>query len=274
MRLSLSVRIAEGFMSKERATMDLDAVCHLARQAGYEAICMRASQIGVHSTARAVAEAVATLERHEMPVSMVTGDFATVYNDQGGPDSLRKITPYLDLAQSLKAKLVRVAVKRESDVAHAQRAADEAAERDLTLVHQCHTLSLFETVDSIEKTLRAIDRANFRLIYEPANLELCAQDYGPGTLQRLSPWLANVYLQNQRLKPDGSVRLDTWCRGPVSFDIIPIHQPGGIDFERVFDGLRAVGYDATITVHQSTSEQGRAADEVAETATFLWRLMH
>lgn len=273
MRLSISVRIAEGFLSKEEATMTLDDVCSLAKAAGFEAVCMRASQVGVHSSEATIAEACETLKRHALPVSMVTGDFDTVYNNEKGPASLRHITPYLDLAEALETTLIRVALKETDDIPHAQRAADEAAERGLHLVHQCHTLSLFESLESIETTLKAIARPNFGLIYEPANLEGCRQDYGPDALKRLAPWIANVYLQNQQLNPNGDITLDTWVAGPVSFDLIPIYQSGGIDFARVFEGLQAIHYDGTITVHQSAPLEGSALEDAKRTAAFLRGLM-
>ena len=164
---------------------------------------------------------------------------------------MTNITPYLDLAKRLGAPRIRVALKQESDIAHARRAADEAAEHGIQLVHQCHTLSLFETVESIERTLSAIDRPNFGLVYEPANLEICGQDYGRATIERLAKWIFNVYLQNQLLKPDGALMLPTWCTGDVSFDLIPIHAPGGVDFgscvRRVESGrLRRDGHRAPV----------------------------
>ena len=53
-RLSLSCRIAEGFLSKEEATLTLAELADLAASSGYEAICMRASQVGIHSSRAAV----------------------------------------------------------------------------------------------------------------------------------------------------------------------------------------------------------------------------
>ena len=47
MQFSLSVRIAEGFLSKEEAILSLDEVAEIAHTAGYHAICMRASQVGI-----------------------------------------------------------------------------------------------------------------------------------------------------------------------------------------------------------------------------------
>jgi len=274
MQLSLSTRIAEGFLSKEVPTMPLVELCRAAVDAGYEATCMRASQVGVRSSTEAVQTARRTLDAHGLPVTMVTGDFDIVYNNDDGPNCLRNITPYLDLAERLGAPLLRVCIKQEEDLAFAQSAADEAAERGLKLAHQCHADSLFETVDQIEANLKWIGRENFGLIFEAGNLDECGQPYGPDTIKRLAPWIFNVYIQNQRCHPDGAVTLQTRCRGPVSLDILPVQEPGGIDFAAVFDGLHRVGYDGVITVHQSAPTEGGssavAARDAAEFLQGLW----
>src|SRR5262245_7759939 len=248
MKLSLSVRVAEEFLSKEKARMPLPELADLAVAAGYDAVCMRASQVGIHSAADMVERTEAVLQARGLSVSMVTGDFDIVYNNDQSPACLRQIEPYLQLAARLRAPLIRVALKTETDIPYAQRAADQAARYDIKLVHQCHTQSLFETVEGIERTLQRIERANFGLIYEPANLELCGQAYGSQTVQRLAPWIFNVYLQNQALKPNGKLALNTWCRGLVRFDLIPIHQRNSIDFESVFAGLAAIDYRGPVTV--------------------------
>ncbi len=273
MQLSLSVRIAEGFLSKEEAILTLDEVAAIARSAGYDALCMRASQVGIQSSRERVHEALRILKDNELGVSMLTGDFDVVYNNERGPDCLRNIIPYLQLAQELNAPLVRVALKHETEIPWAQRAADEAMSVGIKLVHQCHTLSLFETVDSIRQTLETIDRPNFGLIYEPANLEICGQPYGFETLEQLAPWVFNVYLQNQVLRDAGQVTLETWCRGPVSFDLIQIHEPGGVDFAAVFAGLKKTGYEGTVTVHQSAPQGESPGDSARRTAEFLRRQM-
>jgi sugar phosphate isomerase/epimerase len=269
MLYSLSVRVAEQFQSKERASMSLEEVADLAHSAGFEALCMRASQVGVGSTRERVVAASRGLAERGLSVSMVTGDFDIVYNNDRGPSCLRNIAPYVELARELGAPLLRVALKTDDDIVWAQRAADAAAKSHVRLAHQCHTLSLFETVDGIERTLRRINRASFGLIYEPANLQLCGQDYGPDTIERLAPWIFNVYLQNHTLKPDGKITLNTWCRGEVSFDSTPIHEQGSIDFDRVIRGLKHIGYHGTITVHQAAREGEMIADSVKATADFL-----
>jgi len=267
MQLSISCRIAEGFLSKREPSMSLKELASLAVDAGYDAVCMRASQIGVQSSQDQVTAARRVLDDRGLAVSMITGDFDIVYNNEHGPDCLRDITPYLNLAEALGAPLLRVCLKQPEDIPHAQAAADEAADRGLTLVHQCHTLSLFETLDGMVETLKKINHSNFGLIFEAANLEGCRQEYGLAAVQRVAPWIRNVYLQNQQLNSEGAVTLNTWCAGPVSFDITQIHEPGGIDFESVFDGLKKIGYDGTITVHQSGPEDGKTSPVAAATQT-------
>ena len=71
-------------------------------------------------------------------VSMVTGDFDIPPNNDNAPQALRHITPYLDLAASLGSDLIRIAMKKEDDIAWAQRASDEARERHIRLAHQSH----------------------------------------------------------------------------------------------------------------------------------------
>lgn len=274
MKLVLSARIAEGFLSKEEKILSLPKLAEIARQSGYEEICMRASQIGVRTPSEQIREARRILTDHELGVSMISGDFDIVYNNERGPTCLRNIVPYLDLAEGLGAPFIRVCIRTEGDLEAAQHAADLAAQRGLTLLHQCHVQSRFETVEQIVASLECIDRDNFGLIFEAANLEECRQEYGPGTIRRLAPWIRNVYLQNQRLTPNGKITLDTWTHGPVTFDVIPITDAGGIDFRSVFAGLREIDFDGPVTVHQSAPSEG--PDDIAhaarETACYLINL--
>ena len=147
MKLSLSVRVAETFGSKEKSSMTIDQLIRLAKRYGYEALCMRASQAGVHTPAEVVRKMSAKIRAAGLAVSMVTGDFAVPRNDEHGPDGLRDITPYLGLAQAFGADLIRICMKKEEDIPWAQKASDEARERGIRLVHQAHCASLFETVE-------------------------------------------------------------------------------------------------------------------------------
>lgn len=281
MPLSLSVRIAEA-PSKDRMTIPFADFARLARDTGYQAVCMRASAGGVQTPRDELQAMRRLLDELGLAVSMVTTDFDVPLNNDRGPNNLRNITPHLDVAEAFGATLIRVCIKCDDDLAAAARAADEAQERGIRLAHQCHTNSLFETVDGILAALARIGRANFGLIYEPANLMLCGQPYGRETLLRFAPHLMNVYVQNHRLaspatddpgsEPD-VVCLPTRVRGDVRYHDIPLWQAGGVDFDAVFDGLRAIGYAGTITVHQQFAKLMGPREAAEQSHAFLTRTM-
>ena len=82
MKLSLSVRVAESFKSKEESSMTFAEIVELATSLGYEAICMRASQGGIQTEPERLREMRRQLDAAGLPVSMVTGDFAVPRNDE------------------------------------------------------------------------------------------------------------------------------------------------------------------------------------------------
>ena len=269
MKLSLSVRVAESVLNKEEANRSMEHLADLALELGYSAMCMRASQAGIQSPLEQITRVRKVLAERGLPVSMVTGDFPIPANDVHAPDALRDITPYLDLTELLGADLIRIGMKKHEDIAWAQRASDEAAERNIRLAHQSHTRSLFETVEESVLVLKKVDRPNFGIIYEPANLDLCGQDYGPETIRRFAPWLFNVYLQNHRLNPKGSMTLDTWVRGPAPHDPVPLQAEGGIDFPIIMDTLKEMGYDGYVTVHQAFAEIMEPEDAARQSYNYL-----
>ena len=127
--------------------MSLDQLAEIAVANGYMALCMRASQLGISTPTEEVMQKRKQLAASGLEVSMVTGDFAIPDNTDDAPVALRDITSYLDLAEALGADLLRIGMKRREDIEWAQRAADEARERDMRLAHQSHSQSLFERVD-------------------------------------------------------------------------------------------------------------------------------
>ena len=235
MKLSLSARVAESFSNKEETSLNLAELIELARNHGYQALCMRASQAGIHSPPEKVSRMSRRIAEAGLKVSMVTGDFAVPRNDELGPAGLRNIAPFLDLAESFGADLIRVCMKKDEDIPWAQKASDQAAERGIRLAHQSHCASLFETVEGSLQVLEKVDRPNFGIIYEPANWMIAGEDYGRETIKRLGPRLFNVYVQNHRLNPRGEGVVRTWNRGPVRLDHIGLWESGGDRFRR---GLR------------------------------------
>lgn len=268
MKLSLSVRIAEA-ACKTRLNVPFRDLVQLARELSYRAVCMRASAGGVETPRGDLESMRSEVEEAGLTVSMVTADSDVPLNNDDGPNSLRDITPSLDVAEALGCDLIRVCLKQEADIEHAICAADLAAERNIRLAHQCHTTTLFEQIGPSIGVLERINRPNFGLIYEPANLMLCGEPYGESALRQFQPWLMNVYVQNHKLDEAGPVELETWCLGNRRFHHIPIWEPGGVDFDAVMAGLQAVGYDGYFTVHQAYAELMGPREAAVESANYL-----
>ena len=78
---------------------------------------MRASQVGIQTPAERLLDMRKILDHHAIKVSCVTGDFDVPSNNDRAPDGLRKITPYLDVAEKLGTDLIRIGMKKEDDIA-------------------------------------------------------------------------------------------------------------------------------------------------------------
>ncbi|WP_339729841.1 TIM barrel protein [uncultured Gimesia sp.] len=263
MKLSLSVRIAEA-ACKTKLNIPFSKIATIAADLGYSALCMRASVAGVHSSQAELEQVRSVVDQAGLVVSMVTADFNIPQNNDQAPESLQNIEPSLHVAEVLGSRMVRVCLKTEADIPHAQRAADLAAERGMQLVHQFHPACLFEEVERSVSVLKQIDRPNIGLIYEPASLLMCGQEYSEAMMRQILPWLMNVYVQNLVITADGPDHLETWCLGDRPFQLLPYWDESGrgIDYQKVVDGLHAVGYDGFFTVHQAegivTADDARA----------------
>jgi len=264
MKLSLSVRVAESATRKDRAAMPIEELAPRARDLGYEALCMRASVVSVTSPPERVDEVRALLDRLGLGVSMVTGDLALAANTPDATATLHDVSPYLDLAERLGSDRIRVMMHGDEDVALARRAADVARERGISLCHQMHFGTLFETVDDALDVVTRVDRPNFGITFEPANLLICGDDYGPAAIERLAPYILNAYFQNIRLDPEGDVVHPTRRRGGVPAFYVPIDDRSAIDVGMIVDNLKRVGYDGWFTAHQPLRPGQTVADAIAE----------
>lgn len=266
MKLSLSTRIAESSSRKDLAEVPIETLAPLARVAGFTRLSMRASVVSVDSPHARVKEVRAVLDRENLTASMVMGDIPLAANSPEAPLALRNITPYLDLAERLGGRLVRVMMHDEDDIGPAQRAADEARERGITLAHQTHWGTLCETVDGGLETVRRVGRENFGITFEPANLLACGEAYDLGAITRLAPHLVNVYFQNVRLDPDGPHLFKTRARGPVPLRYVPLDDPEGLNAGDMVEALKTIGYDGWVSVHQPLRDGQTVADAVREAA--------
>ena len=269
MLTALSVRIGESPRDKTRLAVPARTILARAAAAGFDGISVRASAVSIDSPIEEVVAFRSALDEFGLRASMVTGNLALAQNNAAAPDMLRNITPHLDLAQALGANLVRVMLHREDDIGFAQRAADEARERGLTLTQQCHWGSLAETVETAVALAQSVGRENFGLTLEPANLAACGSRYGAHEVALLAPYLRNVYFQNVALEADAPVRFPTRARGDVGVRFVPLASTLGLDVSGMLSGLAQARYDGWFTIHQPLLESQGLEDAIEDAAAFL-----
>ena len=273
MKLSLSVRAAESPRRKDVAAVPFDELSGRAASAGFQGLSIRASVVSIASAPEEVAAVRRRLDELALSASMVTGDLALAVNNAQATGALRAITPYLDLAAALGCRLVRVMMHDDDDIAPAQEAADAARARGMALCHQTHWGSLFETVEMTLETLARIDRANFGVTYEPANLLACGGPHGAEAIRRLAPHIFNVYFQNLRLDPAGPQSFETRSRGRVALGYVGLGDSSGIDPRPLLEALAATGYNGWFTVHQPLLPEQTVAALIDEAAALLLPLI-
>jgi sugar phosphate isomerase/epimerase len=129
-----------------------------------------------------------------------------------------------------------------------RQACDRLQPHGLTLLAQTHTGGPFETVASCLETLARIGRENFGLQYDPANLFEAQQEYGEAAVRRLGSHVRQLSVQSVRLaQPDEP---DAWEHAGRRYRRGLLDEPGALDYAAVFRGLRAIGFDGSITLNE------------------------
>jgi sugar phosphate isomerase/epimerase len=225
--------------------LTFDEFLALAKTIGYDGVHMRASLAGIQTPLNQLYEMSARLKAANMVVSSVSPDFPTPLNNDPAADCLRNITPYLTVAEIFGTDLIRVGMKKDEDIPWAQKAADEAKERKLKLVHHAEARTMFENFTLSMSTLKAINRENFGLQYDEAQWMCNTPNYNPkdtvSNIKAIGPWIWEVFIKNQ---PNGP--------GPMARPEIPIDAKNGVNFDNVFEGLDQIGYTGCVQVHQKT----------------------
>ena len=266
MKLSLSCRIAESSSRKDVAALPIEELAPLAAAAGFSGLSMRASAVSVDTSPDRVTAIRQLLDANGLAASMVMGNVALAANNSEAPACLRNITLHLDLAERLGANLVRVMIQHDNDIPHAQRSADEAKERGISLSQQTHWGTLAETIDGTLELVRRMARDNFGITFEAANLLACGDGYGPEAVRRLAPHLVNFYFQNVRLDPAGDHTFKTHAIGPVSLSYVALDDPIGIEIMPLIATLKECGYDGWVSAHQPLREGQSVTDAIDEAA--------
>ena len=80
-------------------------------------------------------------------------------------------------------------------------------------------------------------------------------------------------MKNQVLDPGGDGETQTWRLGKVRSRTRALDEPGGIDFERVFEGLERIGYNRYVTMHQAFGGVAPPEEAAVRTGEYLKSLV-
>jgi sugar phosphate isomerase/epimerase len=237
-RLSLSGRIIE--VQYRSCELSVPEFLRFAQECGYDAVELRATQLPAGTT-RAGAERFRRLA-DELGLRISCCMPPEVTADAAGLEWLEQ---FVGLAQTLDCDCLKVWI---GDVDWLRQACDRIAPYGLTLMAQIHTGGPFETIASCLKTLARIGRANFGLQYDPVNLFEAQQEYGEDAVKRLGPHLRQLSVQSVRLA--GPEEPGAWEHAGRRYRRCRLDEPGALDYAAVFRGLRAIGFDGTVTVNE------------------------
>ncbi|MDY7011775.1 MAG: sugar phosphate isomerase/epimerase family protein [Planctomycetota bacterium] len=240
MKFSLSGRIIE--VDYKYCQMDVGQFGELAKQAGYDAVELRRTQIDAKTKPEEVAQMAAAFNKSGIGVSRIPAEAVT------DAKSLKALSKFADMAVELGCPYLAGGFK---EIPWIQKACDYLKERGLAMVIQVHTGGPFETPELAIKTLNEIDRSNFGLMYDPANIFEKDIDYVK-PVERLKDHLFIVSVQD-------ICRVDeaadgTWENEGRHYGKHLFGTPGGIDFPRVFDALEKINFDGYVTVIEPISD--------------------
>jgi len=240
-KLGLSGRIIE----ESGASYQMPVTDFIAKAAeiGYRGVELRAGQLDHQTSDEEVAQMAQALTNSNVACAFVNCGIEQT------PENLPHLRRMAEVARSLTTPYLRMGA---SDIEWVQQACDIAEEFEISIIVQIHTNTPLETVEGALRVCEQVDRPNFGLTYEPANFVLAGRDYGQEALQQLGDKLFNVSLQN--LKP-----VDT-----TKGEGVIVHQdhgfvrcrpddPEGVNFDKAFGALKAVGYSGYATLIEPIS---------------------
>ncbi|MCA9913037.1 MAG: TIM barrel protein, partial [Anaerolineae bacterium] len=143
--------------------------------------------------------------RHVCQMTLDAGLSVSAYGSyyRLGAGTQADLSAVLDTAEALGAPIVRVwagergsakadEAYRQTVIADAQRAAEQAAARNITVSLEYHGNTLTDTLHSTVSLLQAVNHPNLRTYWQPEHTsDLATKTH---SLRTLLPWLTNVHV--------------------------------------------------------------------------------
>jgi sugar phosphate isomerase/epimerase len=266
MKISLSCRITEQSDNKEKSFYPINSFIKLAANQGFQGISLRPSVISSQSKIEDINQIKKLFDLYNINISMITSNINLAKNNEYASDNLKNISSCLNLADILGTSLVRIMIKNNEDIIYAQKALDEASERGIILTQQTHWGTLAETVEDTLFLIKKINRDNFAITFEPANLMACGGKYNVDALKTLLPYIVNFYFQNIILDHNGKHVFKTYRNGNIKVSYVPLDDHRGIPIDPLLILLKEMNYKGWVTVHQPLLDRQDIDEAIKEAA--------
>lgn len=178
---------------------------------------------------------------------------------------------YLDMAHELESPWIKIGAGGPSpdyatdkyfhnSSSWLKNAADLARNAGMNILVEIHFNTLVETVSSTLKLIHLVDRRNFGLIYDAANLYVANDNSIFESIRTLKPYIQHVHLKDVKEIDNKNIP------GIFSFRnrnyAIQIFGDGEVDNETAIKALEDIGYDGFVSVEGCPN--GIAPDKMAE----------
>lgn len=251
MKISLSGRVIE--IDYKYCEISVFDFLKLAKRVGYEAVEFRPTQINYNTSDEDLNSYKKMIDELGLEVSCI---IASGVDEKDKSFSI--LTKYVDIAKLFNCSFIKTWNK---NIEWLRIASEHLNKFDINLMVQNHTGGPFETVDGIIRALKEINKSNFGLQYDAANIYLAQNDYGIETIKKLHRNIFQVSIQNIA-KVGSKEEAEEEYKG-YYYKRWPLGKEGGLDYNSVFQGLKEIGFDGYITINEARSKE-KKYDEFAD----------
>lgn len=260
MKLSLSGRLVEGGTG---TILTAERFLKLARDCGYEAIDLRATQLGPETDAVELEHLRDGLKTHKL--ELFEGQH------RGGLDAVGQ-EAFSQLAERV-AYLGGRGIRVGGDLATLKHACRLAAPHGLRILYQMHTNGPFETVLAAAAAIAEIDEPNFGVMPEPSNLLMAGETFSQDMFAPLTGRIFGVHVQTLEVHPDAPNALRLTDGTEVRYLRVPYAENRQIDFAVFFAALRQAGFSGYVNELEPCPGEAEVEATVSEAAAFLRPLL-
>ncbi len=265
-KLSLSGFLFE--TEKGKQSISFAEFCELANANGYNGVELRKTQITPDTPPNTIKQYRIILNDNGLSVTCITPRGIPSGNGNARNDFFKR---YLDLANSMECKLMKIAGANVNDHDWLRNAVQEASGRGIDLAINTHINSPTETVAGALNLTKKINSPHFGILYDCMHLCIADEDY-LGAIDKLYPTIRGILVQC--LCPAEKGENPTIIHKGKKYAKCRIDQNPIQDWPSIISKLKSLNYNGWITVIENSwpqNQQKKVAINTAKYISELWK---